>query len=291
MASGRVGRRLGELLRASLVVGVLLLCSLHAEPTGGSTPPLDALNGPQAWRSDLVAAAQHDAGNRVAPYTNRITKHNLQPYLRVLNIGDGSTALPAPPARLQGGDRPASWPDPWRAHAADPPLTYRKALWQIMSRREQLAVQFIGSQKDGPSASALNGGLHEGYGGASVARLEDVKQASLLGTRHPPDVVIICAGFGDLYGHTNVSRASEDLLTSLTRLVQSLHRRPRSNTTTLVCRLPLPEDDATCTLASGCPLLEAVLKTNRMLPEWAGDLEHSTRRPVCTHWHAPCTSP
>ena len=221
--------------------------------------------------------------DRPAVDAHRIAKHSLQPYLRVLNIGDGSTALPAPPTLLQGGDRPASWPDPWRSHAAHPPLTYRKALWQIMSRRERLAVQFFGSQKDGPKASALNGGLHEGYGGASVAQLKDVKPASLLGTRHPFDVAIICAGVGDLYGHTEASRASEDLLTSLTQLVQSLHRRPKSNTTTLVCRLPLPEDGATCKVASGCPLLEAILKTNRVLLAWAADLERSTRRPVCTH--------
>jgi hypothetical protein len=200
-------------------------------------------------------------------------------YLRVLNIGDGSTALAAPPARLQGGDRPATWPDPWGVHTAAPPLSYRKALWQIISRREELAVQFLGSQKDSPKASAQNGGVHEGYGGASVAQLKHVplKPASLLGTRHPPDVVIICAGFGDLYRHAEPTRATEDLVSSLTELVKSLHRRPRSNTTTLVCRLPLPE--GALHLA---PLREAVLKTNQMLPTWAAELEHSTRRPVRT---------
>lgn len=202
-------------------------------------------------------------------------------YLRVLNIGDGSTVLAAPPARLQGGDRPAAWPDPWRAHGAAPPLSYRKALWQIISRREELAVQFLGSQKDSPEASAQNGGVHEGYGGASVAQLKDVplKPASLLGTRHPPDVAIICAGFGDIYHHPDPTRSTEDLLSSLTELVKSLHRRLRSNTTTLVCLLPLPERDL-----YPAALREAVLKTNRMLPIWAAELEHSTRRPVCTPW-------
>ena len=48
MASRRVARRLGEALRATLVAGAVLLCSLHAEPTRGSTSPIDVLDGPQA---------------------------------------------------------------------------------------------------------------------------------------------------------------------------------------------------------------------------------------------------
>ena len=223
-------------------------------------------------------------GDRIDAH--RINKHNLQPYLRVLTVGDGSTALPAPPSR--GGERPEAWPDPWAAHAPEPPLTYRKALWQVLSRRERLAVQFIGSQQDDRITSiAGNGGLHEGYGGATVEQLANgalqparSKWLSALGTRHPPDVAIICAGYGDLHRRPEAARGVEDLLSSLTSLVKSLHRNARSNTTTLVCRIPLPEGGATCKVAGGCPLLEAVLKANRMLPAWAAELEQTSRHPV-----------
>ena len=53
MGSRRVARRLGEALRATLVAGAVLLCSLHAEPTRGSTSPIDVLDGPQARQSHL----------------------------------------------------------------------------------------------------------------------------------------------------------------------------------------------------------------------------------------------
>ena len=48
-----MARRLGEALRATLVAGAVLLCSLHAEPTRGSTSPIDVLDGPQARQSHL----------------------------------------------------------------------------------------------------------------------------------------------------------------------------------------------------------------------------------------------
>ena len=219
----------------------------------------------------------------------RVRRHDLQPYLRVLAVGDGSTVLAAPPAGKQRAALSGAygWPDPWGARDPEPPLTYRKALWQILRRREGLAVQFIGSQRDSARASAQNGQMHEGYPGATASQLAGGEHQAAgkrwqgaLGTKHAPDVAVLCVGFGDLHRRPDATTAAEDLLASLTSLIQTLHKVPRSNTTTLVCRIPLPSAGTTCKVPTDCLLLAAVLRANTMLPAWAADLEQRSSHPV-----------
>ena len=191
--------------------------------------------------------------------------------LRLLPVGDITTAVAGPAHTPQQGALP----------------TYRMALWQLLRRHEQLQVQFVGSITAGdvPGASR-EGQRHEGH---ANYRADQIARAlpAWLGAAYTElniDVAVVWVGMQDIKS----GKSPEKLLEDFTGLVNVLHERPGSNTTTLVCTLPKlplqgsyrPEFTDSRGQIANEDLLAHVDKFNDLLPGWAARLETKHGHPV-----------
>ena len=135
--------------------------------------------------------------------------------LRLLPIGDGTTARA----------RPRHPPD------QDELPTYRKALWQLLRRQEQLNVEFVGSRGHvdplGPTAIAgahPDGQRHEGHEDWRVEQLAEGLTSRLANSYRDLhiDVAVLWAGLTDI----KAGSKPEVVLHGLTRIVEGESAQP-----------------------------------------------------------------
>ena len=145
---------------AARALAALLACAVTAPLTAGCSD--DTAN------ADAAAPPADDA----APPA---TDDAAPPVVRILPLGDSLTlgfGSATEGAGSEGG---------YRLHLA------------ARLRAEGLAVDFVGSQSNGPAA--LDGRDHEGYNGYAVAQIAGVADAAM--AAFAPDIVLLLAGTND----------------------------------------------------------------------------------------------
>ena len=117
--------------------------------------------------------------------------------VRILPLGDSITF---------GCGSDAAPPD-WYACCNDASGGYRAPLWAFLNQSSAAAVQFVGSETNGPAWVPVAQRAHEGHPGWTISGIASLQPKWIAAQ---PDVVLLMAGTNDVgQGHSNASITSD----------------------------------------------------------------------------------